>query len=453
MEEEQLELEKEIQSQKVWTFLFELLIFRTFIFNFSLLQEKNRKTKEYYQYDMYNRKISAPENPIYFGDYSSISRAWVPQGEGKFYINDELVLEGHFQKGFLYGRGKLCFPDGLIWVGEIKDYKMHGIGLLSTPMVEEKKIKSKDDDDDDDEHEGTLKFILGLTILISHSLISEMSAYRRALKKFVTAKVPPLRHERHALAKENIIICFQDELIPGRQMEFLGPLSGITCAPFSTNAAHRAIIINRIVTSQSKETGKHTWIYKVRFSDEINPRVRDIDLEIYAHFRILRNLPLIYDLSLFDICTESKRIDDFRVALPTISPPSPVKNPNYKVSTVLLPKFPARSYKERLDSVFEARAVGIGAAKEEEEKEKMKQLQKEQWAKLIAERKAAFEAARRKEIEDEQQRLMLEDVSKQKLLAQQKKEEEKAFAAATQSAIEDELKSLASKESSVRTKS
>lgn len=269
----------------------------------------------------------------------------------------------------------------------------------------------------------------------------------------MTAKAPPPRQERHALAKENIVICFQDELVPGRQMEFIGPLSGLSCAPFSTNLACRAIVISHLTNSQTKETGKHSWLYKLRFSDEINPKVRDIDLEIYTHFRVLRNLPLIYDLSLFDIRTESKRIDDFRVALPTISPPSPVKNPNYKVSTVLLPKFPARSYKERLDNVFEARAAGIGAAEEEEERERLKQLQKEQWAKLIAERKIAFEAARRKEIEDEQQRLMMEDVSKQKLIAQQKREEEKAFEAATQQAIEEELKSLASKESSVRTKS
>ena len=96
---------------------------------------------------------------MYFGDYVSVCGAWVPQGEGKFYLNDELVLEGQFQKGFLYGRGKLCFPDGMNWVGEIKDYKMHGIGVLSIPIVENKKNKKKGDDDDDeeDEQEGNIK--------------------------------------------------------------------------------------------------------------------------------------------------------------------------------------------------------------------------------------------------------------------------------------------------------
>ena len=281
--------------------------------------------------------------------------------------------------------------------------------------------------------------------------------------------------KRHAIAKDNIIICFQDELIPGLQMEFLGPLSGISAAPFSTNSICKAVILAHVPTPQIKvnpvskfsyqiranekasvemvDDKKHTWIYKVRFFDDVFPKVREIDLEIYSQFRLLRNLPLIYDLSLFGITTEIKRIDDHRITLPTISPQSPVKNKNYKVSAALLPAFPARSYKERSDNLFEARAAGIGAAQEEEEKERQKQLQKEQWAKLIAERKVAFEANRKKQIEDEQQRLLAEELVRQRQLAQQKKDEQKAFLAATQKAVEEELQSLDSKASSLRTKS
>lgn len=308
---------------------------------------------------------------------------------------------------------------------------------------------------------------------------SSIKAAFRRQSSFISEATKPSSQpqEKKAIARDNLIVCFQDEIIPGRQIEFLGPLSGIRAAPFSTNTDCIATVLKHVPRSASPplspsktkerkdptefdcEVGKipHQWIYLMRFHEDIWPREREIDLEVYSHFKLLREKPLIYDLSMFSAQNETRRIDDFRTSLPTItqSPLSPLalKNKNYRVSTELLPKFPTRGHSERLKSVFEARAAGIGAAAEEEHKERLKQQQKEQWAKLIEERRAAFEEARRQRIEAEQQQLLTEALASQKMKTQQRKEEEAAFLAATQAAVEQELESLGSKMSIVKAKS
>mmetsp|Transcript_25564 Transcript_25564/g.35156 ORF Transcript_25564/g.35156 Transcript_25564/m.35156 type:complete len:341 (+) Transcript_25564:526-1548(+) len=271
-----------------------------------------------------------------------------------------------------------------------------------------------------------------------------------------------------AIAKENMLVCLHEELVPGLQLEFHGPLSGISATPFSINTSCRVVILKHIppatessmsATNNSLhvEIMKHNWIFKVRFQEDVWPKDRDIDLEIYSDFILLRHLPLIYDLSIFQLPSSCKRIDDFRLNLPPIHSPSSTiiskKSKGISSSTDLMMKFPTRSYTERLRNVFEARAAGIGAAAEEEERERLKQIQKEQWAKLIEDRRVAFEEARKKKIEEEQEQLMAEALKAQKHMAKQKQEEDRAFLDATQKAVEEELLSLSSQSSAIRSKS
>ena len=77
------------------------------------------------------------------------------------------------------------------------------------------------------------------------------------------------------------------------------------------------------------------------------------------------------------------------------------KKPSNYYSKRLIDPFPLRKHTEHSVNMFESRAVGVGAAKEEEEKIRFEQLKKEQWAALIADKRAAHEAARQREIEEQ----------------------------------------------------
>jgi hypothetical protein len=148
--------------------------------------------------------------------------------------------------------------------------------------------------------------------------------------------------------------------------------------------------------------------------------ILQIDLELVGKFKILKELPRIYDLQSFGIVTEAPKMFDYRRML---------RGP---LDRTLLPSFPYRSHDERRSNFFESKEVGIGAAKEEDEqneRDRLKKLQVRmllpgstcciltfkddyfllllyQWAKLVGERKAKFLADRQKQIDEEQAKLM-----------------------------------------------
>ncbi len=126
-----------------------------------------------------------------------------------------------------------------------------------------------------------------------------------------------------------------------------------------------------------------------------------------------------------------------------------LQTPTY-YSRRLLPQFPLRTHTAADTNLFESRMVGIGAAREEAEAERAQELKKKQWAALIADKRAAQDAARQKEIVDQQNNALQQAVTQQKKLGDQKRQEEADHAEATKKAVEDELASLASRQSSHR---
>ena len=78
--------------------------------------EKERKTKSYYDIDKFNRRIAPKDQLTYYGEYQNTKGAWVPHGPGQYLVNDEEVQrEGTFINGELWGQGRYVHADGSIW--------------------------------------------------------------------------------------------------------------------------------------------------------------------------------------------------------------------------------------------------------------------------------------------------------------------------------------------------
>ncbi len=118
-------------------------------------KEIERKTKNFFHYNEFNRKIIPPLEPFYFGEHvtfgsnSRMNPAWLPQGHGEFhlsedtfdsdgdrlYINGVTRVSGNFEKGVLHGNAYLKFKESE-YRGEVKKGKLHGSGILTENGVE-----------------------------------------------------------------------------------------------------------------------------------------------------------------------------------------------------------------------------------------------------------------------------------------------------------------------------
>lgn len=92
--------------------------------------EEERKTKQYFTLDKYDRKIPAPGEPIYVGDAKERFSAWQAHGPGKFMLNGELMMKGAFKDGDFVD-GEIHWSDGTSWNGVLVDHKMNGIGVVT----------------------------------------------------------------------------------------------------------------------------------------------------------------------------------------------------------------------------------------------------------------------------------------------------------------------------------
>lgn len=95
-------------------------------------QEEEFKTKKYFEFNKYDRKVTVEGAPYFKGELELASSAWRPDGPGKFVYDDRVALDGLFIKGDFVS-GKFVLPDGSVWEGQMHHDLIHGIGKISKP--------------------------------------------------------------------------------------------------------------------------------------------------------------------------------------------------------------------------------------------------------------------------------------------------------------------------------
>lgn len=147
-------------------------------------KEREAKTRNYFVLNQYNRKVPAPDEPVYYGDMVNKFGSWVPHGKGQFSLNDKVKMEGDYIRGDFMS-GTIHYENGYTWNGLVLDYKMHGVGIVTKHTLVEKV-------DSDDESMGG-----------DDSLDTSVKIKREVVYS-------PLDISRAAVAYENNIICYQD---------------------------------------------------------------------------------------------------------------------------------------------------------------------------------------------------------------------------------------------------
>lgn len=418
--------------------------------------EEEYKTKHYFEVNKFNRRKPASDTPIYYGDVTTQRAAWIAHGEGKFFLRGKLKLEGLFHHGDFLG-GKVCWEDGTIWEGVIRDHQMQGVGVITEPN-----------------------------------------------------KAP-----RDVLMKDNVVVCYRDELREGMQLEFTKPCFDFTPTPSTFSPTHhksgrrpRATVLKVL----------NQWRCLLRFHDEVWPKERKINLAAFIDFEILTSLPLIHSFQTFGLRAEAPRVYDYRqvrwdndvrnmtirtmrnnelfkktneedmitaaeqsldlirnkkknntsvsflemgdpiLDLQENSMESSITNENAggkKIKTKsrdplrLLEKFPYRDGEQEQKNIFESAAVGIGAAEREEEEKRQKELKKAQFKALIEDRRLAQQQKRMKEIEDDEKSALESALASRKMDKIKQAEEDEV---SRKIAFEDEMSKFSSETRSRRSK-
>jgi hypothetical protein len=168
----------------------------------ALEAEVKSRTREFFYLNFLRQQKPVKGDPTYIGDIHDVHGAWRPTGEGEFHMNEEIVYKGKFDnKGIMHGTGYYeFFRDGQRWTrweGHFDKGRIHGLGRL---ISEDGKV-SKD-----------------------------------------------------ALARDNVIVCFKEDLVDGRQVEF----HNLKVAVGLDDERPRATIIRHV----------KGWRYWIRFHDE-----------------------------------------------------------------------------------------------------------------------------------------------------------------------------------------
>ena len=351
-----------------------------------------RKTKAYYKVSQYNNdKEPIAMNPTYFGEYITDERkdAWVPHGPGKFLVGDEVVKEGVYNKGYLHSQGLQVFEDDSRWEGEFKRGYMQGVGFY----------------------------------------IAEKGG-----------------EPREALAKDNMIVCYKDELTEGMQVEF----EDATMRVITNNRKPRATIMFHV----------RNWKYRCHFHDEIRPRERDVVFSTLAKFTILHHLPRIYHTTRYELKTDPpvaynyyKDVygkEESEIKLGVTGGRRTINMRAHDAQPLTPSQRYALTKSDRKENIMESAEVGIGAAKAEEEKLRLAEIKKKQFAALIEKRRADEEANRKALIEAEQKKILEEDLAKQKEkfeeAKRQKEADEKDRADTLEKAIKEETARIEAEE-------
>eukprot|EP00598_Pedospumella_elongata_P005778 CAMPEP_0184983224 /NCGR_PEP_ID=MMETSP1098-20130426/12522_1 /TAXON_ID=89044 /ORGANISM="Spumella elongata, Strain CCAP 955/1" /LENGTH=528 /DNA_ID=CAMNT_0027507031 /DNA_START=99 /DNA_END=1685 /DNA_ORIENTATION=+ len=449
-------------------------------------EEDERKTKRYFSLDKYERKIPAPDEPVYFGDMKEKNHSWQAHGSGQFSLNGEVIMKGTFKEGD-FVQGEVRWSDGTAWNGVLVNHKMNGIGVI----------------------------------------------------------IDADGNKQEALMRSNLLVCYKDELRGGIQIQFEEPMFNI----YPTNSRKPTATILRHVRDWIYLCKFHTdvWpqdrqvdlsvtsnfnllrlrpmvynlqtfgiasepdrIYDYRFEQKINrSRLRDTannvlfqqaqtaemlasvngsggdeveneggdevstlggfeddatnDGTVASTAKKLRSKlgTMKISASQMDMTLEAaKAVAAYHQS--NMAPPGTAASDSTQLSTVrklddkgreivadsrlygpsrqrLVSKFPVRDKRDRSTNYFESRMVGIGAAKEEDEMKLQDALKKQQWAKLIEERRAQQEEAKKKEVEQQQRLFMEESLNEKRLADQSAKNEAARYKLETEEAVANEL--------------
>ena len=349
--------------------------------------EIKRKTKDYWELDQQNeRALIAPHFPSYFGEHVGDRDAWVPDGPGHFLFQHRVVLEGTFRQGVIHGTGVLRLEDGRMWEGEFMDGKIHGVGVVTDEAGK----------------------------------------------------------QRNAIARDHVVVCYQDELQEGKQVELQDATMRVSAQMGLCGKVYATIMFH-----------VKGWKYRCRFHEEVKPRDRDVIFSSLLMFRVLHHLPQIYVLSRFGIEADTEpRYDYFADVygagkLPKLGIAGGRRTAEMRPLQAIPLKAAARlanktTYRE---NVYESHMVGIGAAEEEEEIARKKEMKKQQFTALIEKRRADAEAERLKAIEEEQARITAEDLAKVKAKAAEREEEKLRHAEELKTALRETAQAFDAAES------
>lgn len=134
--------------------------------------------------------------------------------------------------------------------------------------------------------------------------------------------------------------------------------------------------------------------------------------------RILKELPLIYNLDQIGVATDWKKPYDYSQDCFQGDVKYEIAGGRKRLDLHWVDVNPKswdqRGRSNRSENYFEPRAAGIGAAREEEEKERIEELKRKHWEDLLRQKREEEEREKQKRIEEEQQKFLEESMKKQK---------------------------------------
>ena len=343
---------------------------------------REEKTFRYYNVNAYGRKVPPKNEPMFIGDQIKSHGAWIPHGDGEFFLSDqygdpELHLKGNFKKGKIDGNGYLKLDHEWTWEGGFRNGNIDGKGELI-------------------HIDGTRKKVL---------------------------------------AKNNQISCWHDELLDGKQVEIDDRSLGIQTRE-SGHLAHVTIIRHvkdwrfyvRIHEDVNPKERELDFSIMKRFT-VLHHKPQCYDL---CRFGIKMDADPKYEY--FTDNYGPGIIPKLGIAVGRKTAEMRLKGPKpltamQKVKT---------DYKENM---FESFAAGIGAAQKENNKEFLKKQREEQWKALIEDRRQKEEEEREKSIAAEQAQMEKDaeerNKAKAELLQQESADYEHELKAAQEAAMRE----------------
>ena len=308
---------------------------------------------------------------IDFGENKRMNPAWLPHGLGEIrmdrvtidddgdreVIRGEVKMKGLFEKGIIHGTSHIKFKENNEYIGDVRKGILHGTGVLTEGA--------------------SIKYI-------------EPPDGKRAYVERIAGISRP------AILRKNLVICYQDELMVGKQIEIDDP---VYRASYSLDKP-RAVLVEH----------KKDWKYRVRFHDEFRPVERVIDLQGLKSFKVLHHLPLIHPLTEYNLDVDTKKFykydeDVFKGNVKyDIEGDRRMLDMSYNKVSVNLITY-ARTT-NRKENFFEPLAIGVGTAMEEEEKARIAAAKKKQFDDMIAQKRKDEEDDKQKLIQEEQEKML-----------------------------------------------
>jgi hypothetical protein len=248
----------------------------------ALRKEKELKTKHFFEFNSFHRKIKLDDDPYYYGDLQFQSSGWRPHGQGQFVVNKRTLLEGNFVKGAFIEGKVMFFKHGYKWEGQLHNNLIHGIGYVTKLRPEEMEAQEVQEDDEDEEErkekqkreDRKLKMAKRYQTIMGGKEKKENDdndddndeERARNQRKIDEEEVKKQYLSREAIAYHGDIVCYKDGLVEGLQIEF--------CENILNNYKTIDGIFPRVTLIYHIKD----WKYFCRFHDESHPRERIVSI-------------------------------------------------------------------------------------------------------------------------------------------------------------------------------